>query len=130
MVNNGVSVFLECERRRPGTTFQATITNTGTVPDTFDLSLGGPAALVASLGMTTKVKLDPGDSQVVPITTTAVNFAVPGTLGLMVTAQSETDAAVQAAASANLTIAASTGFTASFTPDSQTLPAPAWRRLF
>ena len=60
----------------------------------------------------------------VAVTTQAVNFAVPGTLGLTVTAQSETDSAVQAAASANLTIAASTGFTASFTPDSQTLAAP------
>ena len=58
------------------------------------------------------------------ITTTAVNFAVPGSLGLTVVAASEGDPAVEASASADLTITPSTGLTASFSPASQTLPAP------
>jgi uncharacterized membrane protein len=123
VVNNGVSVSLNANSGPPGTTFQATITNTGTVTDTFDLSLGSPAGLVASLGVS-KVTLAAGASQMVTVTTGSVNFAVKGALGLTVAAKSEGNPAVQGSATASLTIPASTGLTASFTPDTQTLAAP------
>jgi uncharacterized membrane protein len=123
VVAQGVSVTLNPPSDAPGSSFQMTITNTGSVQDTFDLSLGGPAALVASLG-TNQVTLAPGASQVVPITTSAVNFAVQGSLGLTAMAQSEGNSAVQASASAALTIPATTGLTVQLSPGSQTLQAP------
>ena len=101
-----------------------TVINTGTETDTFNLSLGGPAALVAALGTITTGPIAPGFSQIIPITTSAVNFADPGTLSLMAIATSENDSTVQASTSANLTIPASTGLTASFSPATQTLPTP------
>jgi uncharacterized membrane protein len=123
VVSNGVSVTLTPSSGAPTNTFQATVTNTGTVSDTFDLSLASPAGLVASLGVS-KVTLAAGASQMVAISTGAVNFAVPGTLALTVAAKSEGNAAVQASASADLTIPDSTGLTASFSPATQTLAAP------
>jgi len=71
-----------------------TVTNTGTVTDTYTLALAGPGALVATLGAT-QVTLAPGASQIVPITTTAVNFAVPGGLPLIGIATSQGNPAVR-----------------------------------
>jgi uncharacterized membrane protein len=120
---DGVSVTLTPPSGAPGTTFQMTVKNTGTVADTYDLSLGGPAAVVATLA-SNKVSLSPGQSQMVQITTTAVNFADPGQLLLAARAISEANAAVQASATADLAIASSQGMTAQFNPASQNLPQP------
>src|SRR5262249_32702771 len=79
VLDNGVNVYLDRSSGAPGDTYYLTVINTGNVEDTYDLTLGGPAALVASLETTT-VTLAPGDSQVVAITTDAVNFATPGDL--------------------------------------------------
>jgi hypothetical protein len=99
------------------------VTNTGTVTDTYDLQLAGPAALVSNLGME-QVTLAPGASQVVPITTGSVDFAVQGNLNLMAAATSTSDPAIQGAASADLAIPATHGMTASFSPATQTLSSP------
>jgi uncharacterized membrane protein len=123
VVAQGVQVAINPPTASPGSSLQMTVTNTGTVQDTFDLSLGGPAALVSSLGGN-KATLAPGASQVVPITTSAVNFAVQGSLGLTAMAQSEGNAAVEASASAALTIPATTGLTAQLNPSTQTLQVP------
>jgi uncharacterized repeat protein (TIGR01451 family) len=120
---NGVGVTLNPPAGAPGSGFQLTVTNTGQATDTFDLKLAGPAALVSSLGMP-KVTLAPGASQIVPITTGAVNFADPGALPLMGVATSEANTAVQASASAALTIPGTTGMTAEFSPATQVLPVP------
>jgi uncharacterized membrane protein len=50
VVGNGVSVTLDKSSGAPGDTFMATVTNTGTATDTFDLAPAGPAGLVATLG--------------------------------------------------------------------------------
>jgi hypothetical protein len=100
-----------------------TVTNTGTVPDTFDLALGGPGGLVASLAAN-QVTLAPGASQEVPITTGAVNFATVGTLNLTAIAISHGNPAVKGGASANLAIPSTRSVTAQFNPASQTLDAP------
>jgi hypothetical protein len=123
VVGNGVGVTLNPPSGPPGTPFMLTVTNTGQVQDTFDLALGGPAALVAALGMS-KVTLAPGASQMVPVTTSAVSFADPGSLPLMGMAQSEANPAVEAGASAALTIAGNTGMTAELNPPAQKLPVP------
>ena len=123
VVAGGVQVLLNPGSGAPGTSFQATVTNTGTTTDTFDLALAGPAALVSTLG-TTQVSLAPGASQVVPISTGPVNFAVPGSLPLTAVATSTTNPAIQGAASADLSIPSSQSMTAEFGPASQSLSQP------
>jgi len=119
----GVAVTLNPQAGAPGSSFQATVTNTGTVADTFKLELGGPAALVASLAAT-QVTLAPGASQIIPVTTGAVNFAVHGALDLTAVATSATNPAIQAAATADLSVTTSQSMTAAFSPASQTLSKP------
>jgi uncharacterized membrane protein len=123
VLSNGVSVTLTPSTGAPGSTFQMKVTNTGKATDTFNLALGGPAALVAKLA-TSQVTLAPGASQTVLITTGAVNFAEAGILNLTATATSQTNPAVTSAATSALSMPASTGLTASFTPAAQTLPVP------
>ena len=123
VVAGGVQVTLNPPSGAPGSGFQMTVTNTGTTSDTFKLQLGGPAALVASLA-TNDLTLAAGASQVVPISTGAVNFAVQGNLGLMGMATSQTNPNIQNAATAALAIPGTLGMTASFNPTSQPLPSP------
>ena len=123
VLGGGVEVTLNPPSGAPGTGFQLTVTNTGQTSDTFDLALGGPAALVSSLD-SSKVTVAPGASQVVSIKTDAVNFADAGPLGLTGVATSETNPVVQASASAALSIPATNGMTAEFNPPVQVLPVP------
>ena len=111
----GVEVTLNPPSGAPGGSFEAKVTNTGTVADTFKLTLGGPAALVSSLG-TGQVTLAPGASQMVPINTGDADFAVQGNLDLMAMATSASNPAIQGAASADVAIPATTGMTAEFDP--------------
>jgi uncharacterized membrane protein/transglutaminase-like putative cysteine protease len=120
---NGVRVSLNPPSGAPGDTFQMTVTNTGTVADTFDLAVAGPAGLVATLG-TAQVMLAPGASQAVSITTTAVNFAIPGSLNLVGIATSRAHPAVRAAGTARLGIVPRQGLAAHFDPAAQVLPVP------
>ncbi len=123
VVANGVNVNLNPSSGNPGSTFQLTVYNSGTVQDTFDLSLGGPAALVSSLA-TDKVTVSPGSYKYVAITTNSVNFADPGTLELTATATSEGNRSVQASATAELNIAPTQGMTAQFQQPTQVIPLP------
>ena len=99
------------------------VTNTGTVKDTFDLSLGGPAALVSSLA-TDQVTLAPGKEQTLAITTNPANFAVQGALELTATATSEGNPNVRNSATAELNIASTQGMTAQFQEPTQVIPIP------
>jgi uncharacterized repeat protein (TIGR01451 family) len=123
VLDNGVSVALNPPSGAPGSPFQLTVTNTGQTTDTFDLALGGPAALVSSLGVG-KVALAPGASQTVPVSTSAVTFADAGALPLLGMATSESEPAVQAGASAALTIPGTTGMTTELDPPVQALAVP------
>ena len=58
VVASGVGVSLDPQSDKPGAGFHLTVTNTGTVQDTFDLALAGPAALVSTLGVS-KITLAP-----------------------------------------------------------------------
>jgi uncharacterized membrane protein len=123
VVANGVDVDLNPPTSAPGGLFQLTVTNTGTVADTFDLALAGPGALVAGLGMS-QVTLEPGASQVVPITTGAIDFALPGALNLTAIATSRGNAAVRDADAAALAVATTTGLATRFDPAVKLLPVP------
>jgi uncharacterized membrane protein len=122
VLQSGVRVALSPSSAAPGSGLQLTVTNTGQTADTFDLALGGPAALVSSLG-SSQVTLAAGASQVVPITTGAVSFAVPGELSLSAAATSHTNSAVKDQATAALTVPTATGLTTDFSPSSQVVAA-------
>jgi hypothetical protein len=118
----GVSVSLSPSTGPAGSTYNLLVKNQGTVTDTFSLSLGGPAAFVSSLSVNS-VTLAPGQSQNVPVTVGAIDFADAGSLQLTAIATSQTNPAVVDQTSASITIPTSTGLSTSFTPSSVTLPA-------
>ena len=118
---NGVQVFLSPGSNAPGGSFQMTVINTGTVADTFNLALGGPAALVAKLAQAS-VTLAPGASQTIPITTTAAPSDTSGDLNLVALASSEANPAIVSGETAVLDIPSTSGLSTSLTPASQVLP--------
>jgi uncharacterized membrane protein len=123
VVANGVDVALSPTENSPGGGFQLMVTNSGSVTDTFGLALAGPGALVASLGLSA-VTLGPGASQMVPITTQAAGFALPGALSLTGIATSLGNPAVRDAATADLRIAAIKAIEARFDQPLRILPGP------
>ena len=123
VVSRGVRLTLTPASVAPGGTFRLTVTNTGTAKDTFDLSLGGPGALVAKLAAT-RVTLAAGASTTVTITTSAINFASPGALQLVGAARSEANPAVAAGAAATIQVPGTKGLAAHLTPGVRVLPVP------
>lgn len=123
VVANGVRVAFDRSQGLPGESFQATITNTGSVADVFDLAVAGPAGLVATL-TSTLVSLAPNQSQAVTVASTAVDFAVPGSLNLTVIARSRGNRAVVGSDTADLEIRPTTGLTSRFDPAVKVLPTP------
>lgn len=123
VVANGVDVELDRAAVPPGGTVQATITNTGSVADTFDLTLTGPGGLFGTLG-SSQVVLEPGASVTVPVTIAAITGALPGGLPLSVVATSRGNTAVKDGATASITIATLAGLETEFDPDVQIIPVP------
>ncbi|QEF97962.1 Ubp3 associated protein Bre5 [Stieleria maiorica] len=123
VVDVGVDVEIVPTSTDPETSVQMTITNTGTVPETFDVSLAAPAALAATLGTAT-VSLQPSQSQTVTIDLGEIDFAFPGTLQLIGSARSQTQPTVLDAQSIDVNIAAVRAMTAEFERDTRTLPLP------
>lgn len=123
VVANGVVVVMTPSTTSPNSSVSLGVTNTGSVTDTFDLTIAGPAAVAATLG-TSSVTLAPGASIQVPIAIGAIEFAPPGGLGLVGTAVSRGDIAVQASATASVTIGDTTGVAARFDPALVSLPGP------
>jgi uncharacterized membrane protein len=119
----GVAVGLSPSSGPPGSTFQMTVTNRGATAETFDLSLGGPAAVAATLAVSS-VALAPGASQVVAVNVGAIDFATRGALDLTGVATARSNAAVRGRATARVAIGETAGIVASFDPALITLPAP------
>ncbi len=97
VVANGVNVTLAPASASPGGTFTMTVRNTGTVNDTFDLSLAGPGALLATLS-TAAVTLASGASQNVTVATGQAAFASQGPLTIVAGARARGNTAVSAIA--------------------------------
>lgn len=117
VVAYGVTLALAPRDTAAGSTLDLLVTNTGSLADTFDLALAGPAALVSRLGASS-VMLDPGESQLVSVTTSAVDFALPGGLNLIAAATSRGNTAVRAVDQATLSVAPSRGVRGRFLPGS------------
>ncbi|MEQ1829701.1 MAG: VCBS domain-containing protein, partial [Pirellula sp.] len=123
VVANGVSVELNASTGNPGDTFQITITNTGTVADTFDLKTAGPAGVTATLS-SSQLTLAPNQSQVVTVTTNDVDFVVPGLFNLTVFARSQSIRAIVDSDSVELDIQATKGLASRFDPAAKELSIP------
>lgn len=93
VLNLGVSAQFQPQSGPPNATYQLLVKNTGQVSETFDLSLSGPGALVATLGVAS-VTLAPGASQLVSVTIGQIDFAFPGELSLVAAAKARSNAAV------------------------------------
>ncbi len=132
VIANGVTLSLNNTTGVPGATFQLTVTNTGTVADTYDVALAGPAALAASFANNGDLQsngnalviLDPGASQILTINTSAINFADPGALNLTAIATSRGNTSVIGSATATLTVPTTSGLSTAFAPATQIIPIP------
>jgi uncharacterized protein (TIGR03437 family) len=123
LVSAGVAASISPASSNPGGTLHLTVTNQGSVSDTFTLALGGPASVVSSLGASS-VTLAPNQSQQVSIAVGAAPFASLGSLGLVATATSHANSSVSAAAQASIVIPSSLGVSAAFNPAHTALNAP------
>jgi Transglutaminase-like superfamily/LVIVD repeat len=123
LVSAGVGVAISPASTNPGATLHLTVTNRGSISDTFDLALGGPAAAVSSLAAGS-VTLAPNQSQIVSIAVGAAPFASVGTLGLVAQATSRANTSVSAIAEANVVIPSAKGISAAFSPARTGLKAP------
>jgi len=119
----GVTVSLSPGSASPGGFFEFTVTNTGQLAETFDISLGGPAAIVAAPAVTS-VNLNPGESQTVQIDVDAVDFAFPGSLLLIATATAQSNPAIQQSDAASVDIGGFLALSAAFQQPGVQMSAP------
>jgi uncharacterized membrane protein len=73
--------------------WQVEVRNTGLVADTFDLQVAGVLATVATFATNT-VTLSPGQAQTVALTADNMEPLLPGTVDLVVAAQSQTESTI------------------------------------
>jgi uncharacterized membrane protein len=119
----GVAVDITPESGLPDDTYVVTVTNLGETTDSFELSLGGIAALGAS-PLPTSVSLAAGASQSFPVQLTNLDvFATPQAV-LKASAASQSDSQVFAEDAASIAIAASHRFAVSINPGAVDLEQP------
>ena len=111
----GVRVVLSPASGPPNSAFELRVENTGSVAQTFDLALGGPAA-PASILQHDAVTLDAGVSQTIAVDAGDLDYAFPGDAQLVAVATARDDAAVNDAATAVVEIPETHGITARFQP--------------
>lgn len=119
----GVDVALAPASGEPGDTFEATVTNLGSQTETFALTLDGSAKSVAS-EIPAAATLAPGASTQFGIAVGAVDYALPGTLDLVVRATSQTNPAVLDQADASIEIETHRGLALAFDPALTELEEP------
>jgi uncharacterized membrane protein len=101
-------------------TWQVTVTNLGTVADSYVLTATGLVALSAQFTPET-VALNPGQSQAVQLTASDLSFALPGTYEFAVWARSQADSRIQNEDRAEFTLGSYEAVEAAWIPTSQTV---------
>jgi hypothetical protein len=119
----GVRLAFAPSSSPPGSSFTLSVTNTGLAPQTFDLTLGGSAAPAASLSTST-LDLAPGEQRALSVAVSNVDYAHPGNLPLIALATARGNSAIQARATASVTIVGTRGVWAAFDPAQVRLPGP------
>jgi uncharacterized membrane protein len=101
-------------------TWQVTVTNLGTLADTYALTATGLVALSAQFTPET-VSLNPGQSQAVQLAASDLSFALPGTYEFAVWARSQADVRIQNEDRAEFTLSGYEAVEAAWIPTSQTV---------
>ena len=101
-------------------TWQVTVTNLGTVADSYVLTATGLVALSAQFTPAT-VTLNPGQSQAVQLTASDLSFALPGTYQFAVWVRSQADGRIQNEDRAEFTLTGYEAVEAAWLPTSQTV---------
>ncbi len=102
--------------------WQVQVRNTGLVADTFDLQVAGVLATVATFA-TNAVTLSPGQAQSVALTADDMETLLPGTVDLVVAAQSQTESAIISQDTRPVTLLPYEAVSVELTPTSQTVPS-------
>lgn len=88
---HGVLVQVSPNAGVPGQAFDVTVANTGEVPDSFDLEIGGPAGNDATPRELEVGPLNPGEGQTISVAIGPLGFALPGGLNLVAKAKSQAE---------------------------------------
>lgn len=123
VIPNGVTVSVSPSTGGPGTIYQATVTNTGTVADTFSLAPVGPLAENTALNGST-VTLNPGASQTYNLLVSNVALNLAGNYPIQLRAVSQAAPSVFQIGSATLIVPAVKGVSAALTPGSNQVTTP------
>ena len=102
------------------TTWDVTVTNTGSVADTFDLIVSGAPALAGTLSADT-ITLASGASQTVQLTAADLRFLLPGTQTFAVMAQSQAESQIRAEDRASFSVASFEAVAVAWLPESRTV---------
>lgn len=118
----GVDVEIAPLAGAPGDTFDVTVTNTGSLPDSFHVSLAGPASLDATPATFDVGPLAPGASLLTPVSLGGLHDVLAGTLDLTVVAHSDGDSRVFDSASAAIVISNRRSLVVRCSPVEKVLP--------
>jgi len=102
------------------TAWDITVTNTGSVADSYDLTAGGAPALAGTLSAAT-VTLAPGASQTVQLTAADLRFLLPGTQTFAVMAQSQAESQIRSEDRASFTVEGFVETAVFWQPESKTV---------
>ncbi|MCA9136679.1 MAG: hypothetical protein KDB00_07970 [Planctomycetales bacterium] len=119
----GVDVIVDSTTVQAGQSYDVTVTNTGQLEETFQLSLAAPAGLDAQLS-STSVTLGAGQSQVISLQIGAIDYANPGVMELLVVAESVSQPQVRDVESVGIPIDGRLGVSANFQRDQVQLVEP------
>ena len=124
VIASGVTSTISPGSGSPQSNFVDAVYNVGSSRDTFNLTVQGTLAQVATVPATVG-PIDVGGNAPVPIAINPVEFLSPGNYTLLVKAVSQSNPLVQTIAQATVTISGSKGVSAAITPSSasvQTTP--------
>ncbi|WFP48581.1 PKD domain-containing protein [Methylomonas sp. EFPC3] len=119
----GVSVVFLPNSDSGNSSLLLRVTNTGSVQDIFDLTLGGAASVSATLA-SSLVDLFPGSYQDIAIAFGDLSWSLPGNLALFGQATSQANNAVKAVAETSVAVAERKALDASANPASKSLADP------
>jgi uncharacterized membrane protein len=123
VVGAGVSAYMSPGSGSPTTAFNLVLTNKGSASDSYNLSLIGPLAQVATIPSPT-ASVAAGAQIQVPLTFNAVDFVSPGNYALEVKSVSQTSSSVVSYVTATVTVSGSQSVSAAISPSSPTVGSP------
>ena len=122
VIGSGVTAQIQPGSGSPQANFNLYLNNVGNTADTYNLTVQGPLQQV----VTVQSPLGPigaGRSTQVPININPVNYLAPGNYTLQIAVVSQTNSAIQAIATATVTVSGTKSVSAAITPSPASVPA-------